>query len=250
MAKQRVNVLSIAGFDPSGGAGILADIKTFEQHKCLGMAAQTAFTIQNEHQVEEVFWHAKSKILAQLDILTKVYVFKAVKIGLCRDLEMLNLILNYFQEHAPKTKLIWDPILSSSSGFDVFNKEDIKHINYDLIDWITPNWNEAKALFSFDDNNLIDGILNLKLKIKVLLKGGHRPDALAKDVLISKGKCYPFKAKTIAPYGKHGSGCIFSSSLASLVAQNYPDIKAVLKAKSYTSRCLHSNTSGLAYHKT
>lgn len=249
MARIREKVLTIAGFDPSGGAGILADIKSFEENRCLGMAIQTAFTIQNDVEVKELFWHANTKIEAQFKVLAALHQFEAIKIGICKSLEMVIQIVEWCTFYFPDAKIIWDPILKSSSGFDFIGNLDFKEIPWNKIHWITPNWIEAKAIFGFEDTDLIDCVKTLDLTTNILIKGGHNPSGDMKDYLITKGQVYPFRAKQIVEFGKHGSGCIFSASLTAFVARHFPDIKSVLKTKSYTLRCLQSNASLLAYHK-
>lgn len=249
MARIREKVLTIAGFDPSGGAGILADIKSFEENKCLGMAVQTAFTVQNDDTVKEVFWHADTKVEAQIKTLAEKHQYKAIKIGICKDLNKVKQILDWCKLYFPDAKIIWDPVLTSSSGYDFIGQIHDADIPWESIDWITPNWTEAKTIFGFSDEELIQKISTLELPTKVIVKGGHHPSGNMKDHLIVKGNVYPFAAKEKAEYGKHGSGCIFSSALTSFVARHFPDIKAVLKTKAYTLRCLQSNDSLLAYHK-
>ena len=249
MARIREKVLTVAGFDPSGGAGILADIKTFEENRCLGMAIQTAFTVQNDEEVKEVFWHADTKVEAQFKALAEIHDFDAIKIGICKSLDKVIQVLNWCSEYFPSAKVIWDPILTSSSGFDFIGTLNKDNIPWERIDWITPNWNEAKAIFNGNDDDLIEYIQSLNLPTKILVKGGHNPNGDMKDYLISKGNVYPFRAKEKVEFGKHGSGCIFSASLTAYVGRRFPDIKAVLKTKSYTLRCLQSNDSLLAYHK-
>lgn len=249
MARIRENVLTIAGFDPSGGAGILADIKSFEENRCLGMAIQTAFTIQNEKEVKEVYWHADTKVEAQFKALAEVRTFEAIKIGICKSLDKVIQILDWCALYFPSAKIIWDPILTSSSGFDFIGGMNYKDIPWEKIHWMTPNWTEAKAIFGFDDVDMLDQIHALKLPTKIIVKGGHHPSGDMKDYLVSKGSIYPFRAKEKVEAGKHGSGCIFSASLTAYVARRFPDVKAVLKTKSYTLRCLQSNNTPLAYHK-
>lgn len=249
MARIRENVLTIAGFDPSGGAGILADVKTFEENRCLGMAIQTAFTIQNDEEVKEVFWHAETKVEAQFKALAEKHNYDAIKIGICKSLDQVIQVLEWCSTYFPDAKVIWDPILASSSGFNFLGTLNYKDIPWEKIHWITPNWTEAKAIFGQEDSSLIEFVKALDLPTKILIKGGHHPSGDMKDYLLTKGNLYPFRAKQTAEFGKHGSGCIFSSALTAFVARNFPDIKAVLKTKSYTLRCLQSNKTLLAYHK-
>ncbi len=149
----------------------------------------------------------------------------------------------------PKVTVMRDPIVWSGWGFDYLGSVDYTTIPWGKIDWVTPNWTEAKAIFKADAEGLIEHIQHLNLPTKVLVKGGHNLKKDGRDYLISKGNIYPFKAKRQIEHPKHGSGCIFSSSLTSFVSRRFPDIKSVLKAKTYTLNCLESNSSLLAYHK-
>ena len=116
-------VLSIAGFDPSGGAGLLADIKTIESHKVYGLGVLTCSTLQNELVFKEINWLETAYIKNQIKLLHQVSKIEVVKIGLVKSLKSLKKITQYLLELNPFVKIIWDPILSSSSGF-VFHKKE------------------------------------------------------------------------------------------------------------------------------
>src|SRR3989338_7600616 len=116
MPKERSHILTIAGFDPSGGAGILADIKTFEQHRLLGMAVNTANTVQNDEEFLAVNWRSETEIFDQLDVLLKRFSFPVVKVGL---LPSFGLLVDLKKRLGHKTKIVWDPVLSASAGFDL-----------------------------------------------------------------------------------------------------------------------------------
>src|SRR5580704_12896311 len=122
MLKPRSYVLSISGFDPSGGAGMLADIKTFESNKVYGLGVISANTLQNDEEFTKVDWIPVDKIIEQIDILKKRFEFEYVKIGLIESLEVLNTIISYLTSHVSHPKIIWDPILKASAGFE-FHKE-------------------------------------------------------------------------------------------------------------------------------
>ena len=94
MSKERSCVLSIAGFDPSGGAGILADIKTFEQNKVLGMGVVTSLTFQNDSEFDGVKWIDTNESIKQIEVLTRKYKFEFVKIGMIKDLETLSAVIS------------------------------------------------------------------------------------------------------------------------------------------------------------
>src|SRR5260221_632714 len=108
MPKERPCVLSIAGFDPSGGAGILADIKTFEQHKVSGMGVVTGLTFQNDSEFDGVKWIEPNEIIKQIDVLTRKFKFQFVKIGMLESLDVLEKIISRLKANG--SKLIWDPI--------------------------------------------------------------------------------------------------------------------------------------------
>jgi len=243
--KKRPIVLSIAGFDPSAGAGVLADIKTLEQNKVLGMSVITANTVQTENDFQSVNWIDEDLILNQTKVLLEKYSFSAVKIGLIPNLSILHKIVSLPQLH--QTKIIWDPILSTSSGFN-FNHDLTKLEEVlDYIYMITPNWNEIKILAETTDSKT--GAEKLAQFTNVFLKGGHSKE-VGKDYLFSKkGKVYPFNKMSEIATEKHGSGCILSSSLAAHTALKFPIIKACLRSKKYTTMVLESNKGLLGYHK-
>ena len=124
MPKERPCVLSIAGFDPSGGAGILADIKTFEQHKVQGMSVVTGLTFQHDSEFDGVKWIETDEIIKQIEVLLRKYKFEFVKVGMLESLESLEAIISRLKTQ--DSRLIWDPILKASSGFEIhkdFEKE-------------------------------------------------------------------------------------------------------------------------------
>ena len=168
MSKKNKYILTIAGFDPSGGAGILADIKTFEQYQCVGMGVQTANTIQIENEFLSVNWIDENIVISQLELLLTKYRFSYVKVGLIPSLEFLQNVISIIQLNNNHTKIIWDPILSASTGFDFnHNLNDLESILKQVY-LITPNWNEVKKLSKQTD--AIKGAKVLSEFTKVLLK--------------------------------------------------------------------------------
>ena len=245
--KTRPKILTIAGFDPSGGAGILADIKTIEANKCLGFAVCTANTIQNEHEFVSPNWIAEEEVFAQLDILMKIHTFDYVKIGLISSFEFLRRVSSKLIAQNPSLKIIWDPILSASAGFD-FNHDlsELKTVLKDVY-MITPNWNEIKQLSGNED--ALVGAALLAQFTHVYLKGGHHPTTKGKDYLFFDGKVNVFNPKKKVNYEKHGSGCVFSSALTANLAKKYPVVKACLRSKSYMYKFLNSSPTLLGTHK-
>lgn len=247
MSKQRKKILTIAGFDPSGGAGLLADIKTIEANKCSGFAVCTANTIQNENEFVSPNWINEDEIFKQLDILLKEHQFEYVKIGLIPSLDFLKKIIATLITQHPQPKLIWDPILSASSGFNFeYDLLELKAILKSIF-IVTPNWNEIKQLSGKEDAQ--KGAETLAQFTNVYLKGGHNPEVKGKDYLFYEGKVFPFNPKVKVLYEKHGSGCVFSSTLTANLAIGFPIIKACLRSKSYMYKFLNSSPTLLGRHR-
>ena len=254
MNKTRPCVLSIAGFDPSGGAGVLADIKTFEQHRVQGMGVVTGLTFQNDSEFEGVNWIGINDILRQTEVLSKKFTFEFIKIGMVKDLEMIEGIINsklkIQNSKGEQPKFIWDTILRASAGFKIHDSVDPEKLIPILkkIYLITPNTDEIKILSGGQDE--MRAAKELSKHCNVLLKGGHSEKNKGKDYLFTTdGKIFPFKAKKISETGKHGSGCVLSSAITANLANGLSLQRACLKAKDYVTKFLMSNKTLLGYHK-
>ncbi|NQX98056.1 MAG: hydroxymethylpyrimidine/phosphomethylpyrimidine kinase [Flavobacteriales bacterium] len=245
--KSRPKILTIAGFDPSGGAGILADVKTIEANKCAAFAVCTANTIQNETEFISANWIAEDEVFAQLDILLKEHQLEFVKIGLVPSLQFVKTVISTLKNHHSSPKIVWDPILSASAGFNF--EHDLSELEEVLkeIYIITPNWNEVKQLSGNEDAQL--GAEQLAQFTNVYLKGGHNPVRKGKDYFYFEEKILPFNPKVKVLYEKHGSGCVFSSALTSNLAIGFPIIKACLRSKAYMYKFLNSSPSLLGTHR-
>lgn len=242
----RPKILTIAGFDPSGGAGVLADVKTFEAHSCLGFAVNTANTIQNENEFVASNWVDENVVLAQLDILLVEHQFDYVKIGLIPSIAFLKKIIKKLS--IVNCQLIWDPILSASAGFDF--KHDLSELKEVLkgIYLITPNWDEVKRLSGNEDT--MKGAEELSKLTIVYLKGGHNQENIGKDYLFFDGKINALNPKAKKPiFEKHGSGCVFSAALTANLARGFSILKGSLRSKRYVEKYLSSTKELLGYHK-
>jgi len=242
-------ILTIAGLDPSSGAGITSDIKTFEAHGIYGLAVCTAVTVQNDIDFKECHWIATEVIISQIETLFKRFQIPVVKIGIIESWEVLSLVLDTLHTLNPTVKIILDPIIKATAGFDFHSNE-----SQDLLDkiWnqcyiITPNYNEIN--FLYPNLNLEETIAHIAIKTNIYLKGGHRVNRKGWDevyhskiVMIS----LPPIAESIPD--KHGSGCVLSSALASAIffEKNLED--ASKNTKQYTEIFLNSNTSLLGTH--
>lgn len=238
--QQRPAVLSIAGFDPSGGAGLLADMKTAEQLQTRGMAIMTANTIQTEDTFFHIDWVDVKVVCMGIEALMQRYPIQVVKIGIVKDLAFLAVILHAIRAQDPAAFIIWDPVLKSSSGFSFFDAADGNALGRLLpaIDLLTPNAEEyqalAPALTDFPN--------------ALLLKGGHREKERGVDTLLQPGTCIDFPPGAGAIYPKHGSGCVLSAAIAAYLAQGKKLAEACRKAKAYTEQFLNSHPSLLGFH--
>ena len=250
MSKTRPSVLSIAGFDPSGGAGLLADIKTFEQHKVLGMGVVTGLTFQNDSEFEGVKWVETAEIEKQIEILFRKFKFEFVKVGMLQSLESLEKIVSSIKYQVSGIKIIWDPIVKASAGFEIhkkFEKEKLIEI-YRNIFLLTPNIDEIRILTGEQDE--MKAAKELSKSCNVFLKGGHNEKKRGYDHLFTRdGKIFPFRPKKISETGKHGSGCVLSSSITANLANGLSLQRACLKGKDYVTKFLMSNKTLLGYHK-
>jgi len=244
MSTDRPFVLTIAGLDPSGGAGILADVKTFEQHKVTGFAISTANTIQTENQFYEIQWTDLSFVIRSIETLFLNYKINVVKIGIVPSLYDLNRIVSTIKMLSPSTKIVWDPVFKSTTKFEFMNIEDRLDLNKILskIDLITPNYHEAKILFPdfISKEN--------EFSTNILLKGGHNEKALGTDLLFLKDEVLELLPSEKNCFEKHGSGCVLSSAIASNLALNQTIKEACKNAKIYIENYLSSTSTLIGYH--
>jgi hydroxymethylpyrimidine/phosphomethylpyrimidine kinase len=249
MKYNRPIALSIAGFDPTGGAGVLADIKTFEQFQVLGFGVLSATTIQTETTFHAVNWLSTGQILDQLKPLATNYELIFIKIGIVASLESFNEILTWIHQEIPSCQIVWDPVMAASSGFQIHNDLDINLLIDVLkkVTLITPNVPEAKKLSGKQDENEAGEWLSRWTN--VLLKGGHSEERFGADLLYVNGENQLISAQTAGEkYSKHGSGCILSASITAGMAIGKSLEEACKLGKEYTEKRLSSNKQLLAYH--
>ncbi|WP_121964409.1 hydroxymethylpyrimidine/phosphomethylpyrimidine kinase [Myroides sp. N17-2] len=248
MSTLRPIALAIAGFDPTSGAGVMADIKTFEHHQVYPMAVLSANTIQTEDNFIHVRWEEEYS-MRQLVTILENYCIAAVKIGIVKDLDTLKLYTDTIKGLSPMTKVIWDPVLRSSSGFDFQTLQLADSLTSVLqqIDLITPNYLEIHQLLTTYDDAL-QKAQTLSQYCDVLLKGGHNPNALGFDYYVSKEVIQTIPPTQLSDYPKHGSGCVLSSAITANIARGYNTLTAIQKAKAYIETFFNSNHTLLGYH--
>ena len=246
--QSKPKVLSIAGFDPSGGAGIVSDVKTFEAHDTYGLSVCSAITSQNEIDFFDVKWLSLEEILNQINPLASYYNFEIIKIGLIQDINVLGELINHLSSLIENCKIIWDPILSSTSGYLFHQNISYKQLENicNQLYLITPNYNEAGQLGTEDNAESTSTMLSHCCS--VLLKGGHTKSPTTKDVLYANGKASSVFEGSRRIYDKHGTGCVLSASIAANLAKGYSLIESCSLAKAYIHKFLESNKSKIGYH--
>jgi hydroxymethylpyrimidine/phosphomethylpyrimidine kinase len=233
-------VLSIAGFDPSGGAGILADIKTFEQTGVYGCGISTCITFQNDLTFKGIKWLNFKDIESQFSPLASRLKFGFVKIGMVRDSDMLRNIIDMLKKHNPEVKIIWDPVLKTSTGFKIHDS----HLASEILPLIkdiyllTPNLEEAEAL----KINPLESLYN------ILVTSGFVDDKESIDILNSRGDIIKISAPKLENAEKHGSGCVLSAAITAYLSKGLTLENACQKAKDYTYRFLAGTQSLLGFH--
>ena len=240
--------LSIAGFDPSAGAGVLADVKTFEANGVYGFGVVSALTWQNDVEFERVEWIEAEKIEEQIALLLQRFDIRHIKIGLIENAEVLSRLVNFLHDRIAHPTIVYDPILAASAGYTFHNAPHLFHSIFDWVYCITPNIPEAEALFG--NEQLTETLEEKSDKLNIYLKGGHRESGTVTDMLFVKDHTYVFANDRIEHGAKHGSGCVLSAALTAQLAlgKGLPD--AAETANQYTHRFLGSSTTLLGHHKS
>ena len=236
-------VLSVAGFDPSGGAGILADLKTFAAHNCYGVAVITALTVQNTQGVASV--HPTDPQVLRESILSLLADgrVKALKIGMLGNTAAAE-VLREVLESNPELPAVLDPVLRSSSNFDLLHASGLDFIRRHLLSRVTvvtPNLVEAAALAEMPVDN-IESMRAAARKLvelgarAVVVTGGHLDKAI--DVFFDGAKLEVFIGDRVKPNNTHGAGCTFSSAIAANLALGRQLRDAVVLAKAYVTEAI------------
>lgn len=240
-------ILSIAGSDCSGGAGIQADIKTITAHKMYAMSVITALTAQNTTGVSGIMEVTPEFVAMQLDmIFTDIYP-DAVKIGMVSNKDIIDVIADKLIEYDVKN-IVLDPVMISTSGSKLLNDDAAKALTTRLMPIatiITPNIPEAESLCGFAIESRED-IEKAAIEIAkscfsyILIKGGHLKDC-SDDLLYLNGESIWFKQVNIENPNTHGTGCTLSSAIACNLAEGKDIKSSVSDAKAYITGALKAN---------
>ncbi|EGQ99311.1 phosphomethylpyrimidine kinase [Vibrio cholerae HC-43B1] len=240
-------MLTIAGSDSGGGAGIQADIKAISATRGYACSVITAITAQNTQGVSAVFPVPLAVVEQQLDAVFSDIPVLAVKIGMLADAPIITLVAKKLRQYQPKW-IVLDPVMISTSGHHLLAAEAVETLKRELlplVNLITPNLPEAAVLVGMTQQewqqNPQQGIAALSQlnTPAVLLKGGHdHQQANSDDLLIQSGDSRHFCAPRIATKNTHGTGCSLSSAIASYLAQGAELVEAVDKAKQYIHQAI------------
>ncbi|QDO94857.1 hydroxymethylpyrimidine/phosphomethylpyrimidine kinase [Formosa sediminum] len=242
-------ILTIAGLDPSSGAGITSDIKTFEAHGLYGLSVCTAVTVQNDIDFKDCIWIEESVIINQIKILFERFTIAVVKIGIIESWDVLLKVTNTLLTLNPNIKIILDPILKASSGYDFHQQTNLETFTQILEHcyFITPNYDEIQKLLP--NKSISETIAFISQKTNIYLKGGHRNDKKGWDEIYHSGIVQVnFQPGVQTIQDKHGSGCVLAAALASNISKALVLEDACRLAKQYTERFLNSNNSLLGTH--
>ncbi|MBI6871202.1 bifunctional hydroxymethylpyrimidine kinase/phosphomethylpyrimidine kinase [Clostridium aciditolerans] len=241
-------VLTIAGSDSCGGAGIQADLKTMSALGVYGMSVITAITAQNTIGVQNVMEVSKELIEAQIRSIFDDIEVDAVKIGMVSNIEIIKTIKDLLIEYNAKNVVV-DPVMVSKSGYFLLKPEAQEAIK-DLIsiaDVVTPNIPEAEVLTGMkieDSDAMKEAALIIKrLGAKnVLMKGGHRCND-ANDILLCESDFLTLKGHRINTQNTHGTGCTLSSAIASHLAKNNDIKRSIELSKDYITKAIENSFS-------
>lgn len=246
MQQERPYVLSIAGFDPSSGAGISADLKTFEQLKVYGLGICSGMTRQTEDEFHAVEWRKLDEVKKDLEVILNKYKVQAVKFGILPSLFWLYEFCSMIKQKDRNIKIVVDPVWRSSTGFEFADYSDIELVNkiFPLIDLITPNKNEMDLLLQ----KQADLLEKVKANCALLLKGGHDEVNKGVDLLFIKNDLIRLEPGNRTKLSKHGSGCVLSAAITAFLGSGENMENACRAGKKYTEKFLISNNSLLGYH--
>ncbi len=250
--------LTIAGLDPSGGAGIIADIKTFSAFGCFAAAAVTSITFQNTMGVFGASNQTAKTIEAQIEPIINDYIVDAAKTGMLPTIEIIEETARLIRKHGLKN-IVVDPVVRSTSGFDLIDNAALQALinsMFPLSDLITPNIPEAERISGIsieteDDIKDAVGIMRTMGARNVLIKGGHLPNLefgrdeekkarKARDFLFIGNEIHIFEDDFIDSTATHGTGCTLSSAIAANLALGKSMVEAVRLSKTFVTNAIRT----------
>lgn len=236
-------MLTIAGFDPSSGAGISADLKTLAAHNCYGVAAITSITVQNTEGVRSRADVAPALLAAQIAAVAEDIPLAGVKIGMLGSAANVEVVAAALERYAPPF-VVLDPVFHASSGLELLDAGAIDVLRSRLLPKatvITPNLAEAARLSgreiqSIDDAKAAAVALFEAYGARVVVTGGHLEKP--QDLFYDGHEFNVFGADRIKSQNTHGTGCAFASAIAANLAQGKSLLDAIVLAKAYVTKAI------------
>tara|TARA_B100000902_G_C27296633_1_gene910371 strand:+ start:650 stop:1450 length:801 start_codon:yes stop_codon:yes gene_type:complete len=237
--------MTIAGSDSGGGAGIQADLKTFASLNCYGVSVITSVTAQNTKGVDDIHIIPNKVVNTQIESIKNDMKFSTVKTGMIPETKMVETIVSSISSE--KVKIVVDPVIVATSGDKLVSDEAIEAIKkllFPIAETVTPNLTEAEVITQKKINSKKDlkdackKIIDLGAN-SVVIKGGHFDESdISEDILYDGKNYYSFSAKRIKTTSTHGTGCTFSSAIASYLANDLDLVSSVEKAKTYVTNAI------------
>lgn len=238
--KQQIVVMAIAGFDPSAGAGILADIKTISAFGCYGVAAVTSLTLQNTQGVFGAYHQKREAVRGQVAPLFDDFDIAAVKTGMLPGRDVIEEVADIIRAETVG-RLVVDPVVRSTSGFDLIDDKALDALItllFPLASVVTPNAAEAERITGIHIKDVAmmqkaaEAVFALGPRA-VLIKGGDVQSETATDVLLDSTGCATFSAERVRSRNTHGTGCTLASALACMLARGFTLRDSIPVAKQY-----------------
>lgn len=234
-------VMTIAGSDSGGGAGIQADLKTFQELGVFGTSAITALTAQNTLGVEGIFPASPDFVAQQIDVVFKDMAIQAVKTGMLFSAEIIEEVANNLREK--NVLLVVDPVMIAKGGANLLQNQAVETLRTNLLPLatvLTPNIPEAEVLAGLaiqsesDMYKAAKAILGMGVKF-VVMKGGHleERDTATDTVFMADGTSFKMVSARIDTKQTHGTGCTFSAALTAFLGQGFPLKEALIEAKKF-----------------
>ncbi|WP_446811854.1 bifunctional hydroxymethylpyrimidine kinase/phosphomethylpyrimidine kinase [Methylomonas sp. 2BW1-5-20] len=240
MSRNRPVVLCFSGHDPSGGAGVQADIETIIGHQCHAASVITALTEQDSRNVKKLLPQRPEDILSQAQTLLADVKVSAFKIGLIGDAGVAEAIAQILRQH-PAIPVVLDPVLAAGGGTELANQQLIDVIVEQLLPLttlLTPNSEEARSLSGQSDLGDCGRLLRGKGAEYVLITGTHESSELVHNRLYMPDGLHETFNWERLPHSYHGSGCTLASASAALLAQGLDVFTAVSEAQEFTWQSL------------
>lgn len=243
--KEHCRVLTIAGSDSGGGAGIQADLKTFSALGCYGMSVITALTAQNTVAVKAIQAVPVEFIQSQIEAVIEDIGVDAIKIGMLHSPEVIHTVSSALKKYKPKN-IVLDPVMVAKSGDHLLKLESIAALKSELLPLatvITPNLPEASVLLGrpIETKDTMEEAAIDLMKLgpqAILIKGGHLTTNESSDFLLTARFKQWFPHVRLETPNTHGTGCTFSSAIASHLAKGHDLEEAVTLSKKYLSAAL------------